>query len=235
MKVLGYKWAEAPAEDDGDEPDHVTRNIRRYMRRHGWDGPIQWEDPREALVEFHRRPFGGTIVRGLRSGDVLVVPDQTVLFVTASQGLDLLQKMRTSGILVHCINLGADITQGKLHETFVEILSPLAQVEVGLPGLRARAVKDRERRKGRYLGGKVPIGYQKLKDGRLEPDGTRKRLARQALRLKAKGLSLREIAEELRVRGLSISHTAIDRLMKEVGYVGPKSVRPQVFDAPEDD
>ena len=53
--------------------------------------------------------------------------------------------------------------------------------------------------------------------------------------LKAKALSLREIAEELRVRGQSISHTAIDRLMKEVGYVGPKSVRPQLFDAPEDD
>lgn len=235
MKVLGYKWAESSAEDDGEEPDEVTRNIRRYMRRHGWDGPIQWEDPREALVEFHRRPFGGTITRGLRSGDVLVVPDQTVLFVTASQGLALLQQMRTSGILVHSINLGADITNGKLHDIFLEILSPLAQVEAGLPGLRARAVKDRERLKGRYLGGKVPIGYRKLKDGRLEPDGTRKRLARQALRLKAKGFTLREISEELKSRGVSISHTAVDRLMREAGYLGPKSGRQQAFDAPEDD
>ena len=223
MKVLGYKWAEAQADDDGDGPDKVTLEIQRYMSRRGWAGPVQWEDPREALVEFHRRPNGGAILRALRSGDILVVPDQTVLFVTASQGLAVLQQMQKAGIVVHCANLGADVTSGRLHDTLVEILSPLAQVEAGLPGLRARAIKDRERMKGRYLGGKVPIGAQKLADGRLEADGTRKRLARQALRFKAKDLSLRQIADEFKSRGVVISHTAVDRLLKEAGYVGPKS------------
>jgi len=235
VKVLGYKWAEAPVEDDSDRPDEVTLEIQRYMGQRGWAGPVQWEDPREALVEFHRRPNGGAILRALRSGDILVVPDQTVLFVTASQGLALLQQMRGVGIIVHCINLGADITTGKLHDILIEVLSPLAQVEAGLPGLRARAIKDRERIKGRYLGGKVPIGTRKLADGRLEEDGTRKRLARQALRLKAKGLSLRQIADELKSRGIVISHTAVDRLLREAGYLGPKSALRRGSSGADDD
>jgi DNA invertase Pin-like site-specific DNA recombinase len=126
--------------------------------------------------------------------------------------------MRQRRIAVHCINHGADIIYGKLSDIFLMILAPLAQIEPFLPGKRARAIKQKARVEGRYLGGKTPIGFQIGQNGRLVSDGSFKDITRQVLRLKAKGLSLRMIALTLQNKGIKISHTAVDRILKSLGY-----------------
>jgi DNA invertase Pin-like site-specific DNA recombinase len=127
-----------------------------------------------------------------------------------------LQKRQIS---VHSIALGGDIIKGKLFDLILSILAPLGKMELKLPGERVRARKQRERQIGRYLGGNPPLGYIVKSDGRLEADGTKKRLIRKILRLKASGMSLRKIASELQYSGIKISHSGVDKLLKSAAYM----------------
>ncbi|MDW4551578.1 hypothetical protein R5H32_19720, partial [Defluviimonas sp. D31] len=125
----------------------------------------------------------------------------------------------------HCVDRGANIAQGKLLETFISILEPLAQTEPQLLRERMRLRKREGRLMGRYLGGNVPIGFSVNPDGELEANGNREAILKMVLRLKVKGLSLRAIAVELQKRGYSISHSGVDRLLKSVGYSGKNPAR----------
>lgn len=218
MRIIGYCWASRGDLDQPADPDEGTRKIRDFLQRKRWDGPIQLEDASEALVDFHLRSSGKVVADMLRAGDILIVPDQSYLFSTPSQGLTFLRRMRQRRVCVHSINLSGDIVHGKLFDLIISILLPLARAEPRIFQDRARATKRRERQKGSYLGGTPPIGFVVDANGKLQDDGTRKRIVRQILRLKAKGMSLREIASEMREKGFVISHTGVSTLLKSAGY-----------------
>lgn len=216
MKIIGYSWAATQPDKDSIESEEVMELITRYLKRRRWEGPIQLEDPDEAFMDFHLRPAGGSVLEKLRQKDVLVVPDQSYLFSSASQGLTFLRRMADRHIAVHCIDRGADIAQGRLFDLFVSILTPLARSETQV--LREQMIerKRRERLRGRYLGGKPPIGCTVDVDGNLKVNSTKKKITRQILNLKAKRLSLRKIASEMQRRGLQISHVGVSRILKSL-------------------
>ena len=218
MRIIGYCWASRSGENALSDPDESTRTIREYLDRKKWDGPIQLEDPSEAFVDFHLRERGKTVVDSLRGGDILIVPDQSYLFSSPSQGLAFMRMMREKGICVHCINLSGDILEEKLFDLLIAILAPLAEVEPQLIKDRARQTKRRERQRGKYLGGTPPLGFSVNRDGKLHNSGTRTQILRKVLQLKAKGMSLRKIAAEMQKKGFKISHTTINSLLKSVGY-----------------
>ena len=227
MKIIGYCWASEQAEnDDLPEPGEGVRLIWQYLKRRRWNGPVHLESPDEAFVEFHLRTAGRDVLTLLRPSDVLVVPDQSYLFGSASQGLAFLKMMHNRQVAVHCVDRGANISQGKLFETFVSILAPLAQAEPRLLRERIRLRKRQGKVMGHYLGGNVPIGFSVNRLGALEANGNREAMLKMVLRLKVKGLSLRAISGELHKRGYPISHTGVDRLLKSVGYSGNKPARP---------
>ena len=226
MKIIGYCWASEQAEnDDPPEPGEGVRLIWQYLKRRRWNGPVHLESPDEAFVEFHLRTAGKDVLTLLRPSDVLVVPDQSYLFGSASQGLAFLKMMHNRQVAVHCVDRGANISQGKLFETFVSILAPLAQAEPRLLRERIRLRKRQGKVMGRYLGGNVPIGFSVTADGHLETNGNREAILKQVLELKMKGLSLRAIASKLQDRGYRISHTGVDRMLKSVGYSAKRAAR----------
>lgn len=227
MKIIGYCWASEQAEnDDLPEPGEGVSLIWQYLKRRRWNGPVHLESRDEAFIDFHMRTAGKDVSSLLRSSDVLVVPDQSYLFGSASQGLAFLKMMHQRSVAVHCVDRGANISQGKLFETFVSILEPLAQAEPQFLRERMRLRKRAGRLNGRYLGGNVPIGFTVNRQGQLEANGNREAMLKMALRLTMKGLSLRAVAEELQKRGYPISHTGVDRLLKSVGYSSLKLARP---------
>lgn len=227
MKIIGYCWASEQSEnDDLPEPGAGVRLIWQYLKRRRWNGPVHLENPDEAFVDFHLRTAGKDVSSLLRPSDVLVVPDQSYLFGSASQGLAFLKMMHNRQVAVHCIDRGANISQGKLFETFISILEPLAQAEPQLLRERMRLRKRKGKLMGRYLGGNVPIGFSVTADGDLETNGNREAILKMTLRLKMKGFSLRAIAGELQNRGYRISHTGVDRILKSVGYSAKRAAGP---------
>ena len=222
MKIIGYCWAGNQPENDSSEPGEGVELVRQYLRRRRWAGPVHLENPEEAFIDFHLRTAGKNVLALLRPLDVLVVPDQNYLFRSASQGLDFLKKMKEKSVAVHCVDRGTNIAQGKLLETFISILEPLARAEPQFLRERVRLRKRQGRLLGRYLGGNLPIGFSVNANGELEPDGNREALLKMVLPMKKKEMSLRKIAEELKKQGYSISHTGVDRLLKSVGYSSKK-------------
>ena len=225
MKIIGYCWANEQPDNDAIEQGGGVELIRQYIKRRRWNGPVHLESPDEAYIDFHLRTAGRDVASLLRPSDVLVVPDQRYLFSSASQGLAFLNLMHERQVAVHCVDRGASIAQGKLFETFVSILKPLAQAEPQLFRERLRVPKRQAKLMGRYLGGNVPIGFAVNSDGVLEANGNREAILKMVLRLKMKGLSLRGIAGELQKRGHPISHTGVDQILKTVGYSGRQPTR----------
>jgi DNA invertase Pin-like site-specific DNA recombinase len=222
MKIFGYCWAGNHPETDSSEPAEGVELVRQYFKRRRWTGPIHLESPEEAFIDFHLRTTGENLLALLRPLDVLVVPDQNYLFRSASQGLNFLSRMHERSVAVHCVDRGTNIAQGKLLETFISILEPLALAEPQFLREQVRLRKRQGRLLGRYLGGNLPIGFSVNAKGELEPNGNREALLKMVLPMKVKGMSLRDIAEELQKKGYSISHTGVDRLLKSVAYSSKK-------------
>jgi hypothetical protein len=81
-------------------------------------------------------------------------------------------------------------------------------------GERIRAAKRQQRANGEFLGGSVAFGYRR--DGeRLVPDPAQQRAIKRVKALRARGLSLRAIRDELAKRGHVLSHVLISRLVKD--------------------
>ena len=220
MKAVGYCWAEMT---DGVEDLHtgIPRFlIETFIKKKRWPSRgIFFEDKINATVPFEQRPVGGDIAKLLSRGDVLVVPSQDCFFRTASDGLSGIRTFRKRGIIVYSLDLNADITNGSLSETLLAILGPLAAAETELPRDRAKKLKHDKKSESSYLGGKIPFGYKVDPAGKLVPDRKQQSAIRKMIVMRSKGISLREISEEMKRQGITISHVGVSTVIKKQFYL----------------
>jgi DNA invertase Pin-like site-specific DNA recombinase len=81
---------------------------------------------------------------------------------------------------------------------------------------RVTQVKRDQRQRGRYLGGKVPFGFQVGPDGGLEAIPKQQEATRRAAELRANGATLRAVRAALEVEhGVRLSLDAIQRIERE--------------------
>lgn len=80
---------------------------------------------------------------------------------------------------------------------------------------QVNAVKQSQTPTSRYLGGRLPFGYERGEDGGLvlTPDGVKAR--EDAEQMRAEGKSLRAIAAEMQARGFNVTHTGIRTALGE--------------------
>jgi hypothetical protein len=65
-----------------------------------------------------------------------------------------------------------------------------------------------------------------VKDGELVPDPREQAAIRRMVKLRAKGVSLREIATTMRRDGLAVSHVGVDKIVKAAARGGrPEKAR----------
>jgi DNA invertase Pin-like site-specific DNA recombinase len=76
-------------------------------------------------------------------------------------------------------------------------------------------VKRDQRERGRFLGGKRPIGYRVGPEGELVEDPQERAALAQAHELRARGLSLRKISTALAEQGVTISRATLHRALGE--------------------
>lgn len=93
----------------------------------------------------------------------------------------MLGRLKSGGVSLHMIDLGGGTTGNGVSKLIFTILSAVAEAE-------------RERTRGRYLGGILPFGHRLGEDGALVPIPEMQRAIRNMARLKGQGLSLRAIA-----------------------------------------
>jgi len=124
------------------------------------------------------------------------------LFRSTSDALKTTKYFEKVGVSFHSIQETLD-TKSALGNFFFTLTAALAEMERRLIGERTRAALQYKRKKGERVG-HIPFGYQLGKDGKhiLKNPGEQS-ILRKIRSLSKKGLSLRQIANELNHKGIT--------------------------------
>ena len=155
------------------------------------------------------RPQGSALLTALKPGDAVITAKLDRMFRSALDALGVLAGLKDQQVSLHMIDLGGDVTTNGISKLVFTILSAVAEAERDRTRERIAEVKRDQRQRSRYLGGKLPFGWQRGQDGELVPDDAQQQAVKQMHALQAEGLSLRAIAANMVAAGVAISHVGV--------------------------
>jgi putative DNA-invertase from lambdoid prophage Rac len=159
------------------------------------------------------RREGQRLLAALRPGDVVITPKLDRLFRSARDALDVLDRLKKQGVSLHMIDLGGDVTGNGISKLVFTILSAVAEAERDRTRERIAEVKEDQRQRNRFLGGMKPFGFD-VKDGVLVSDPREQAAIKRMVKLRSKGVALREIAAAMKRDGFAVSHVGVDKIVK---------------------
>src|SRR5215469_14107124 len=197
-RVYGYARVSTLTQaDEGESLDVQQRTIAGYGQMHGLEvAQVFVERGVSGAKPLGDRPQGAALLAALRPGDVVITPKLDRMFRSALDALDVLGRLKQAGVALHMIDLGGDTTGNGVSKLVFTILSAVAEAERDRTRERITEVKTDQRKRGRYLGGRVPWGYRVGAVGEL-------------VSVREQGLALRAIAEQMKAAGVSISHAGV--------------------------
>jgi DNA invertase Pin-like site-specific DNA recombinase len=200
--------------DEGESLDVQQRTIAGYAQMHGLAvDRVFVERGVSGSKPLADRPQGAALLAVLQPGDVVITPKLDRMFRSALDALDVLAKMKATGISLHMIDLGGDTTGNGVSKLVFTILSAVAEAERDRTRERITEVKADQRRRGRYLGGTVPFGWKLGEAGDLVPIPEQQRAIETMRRLRHQGLALRAISDKLTAAGTPISHQGVKKVL----------------------
>ncbi len=162
------------------------------------------------------RPEGSRLLSALTIGDVVITPKLDRMFRSALNALDVLAHLKESGVSLHMIDLGGDVTGNGISKLVFTILSAVAEAERDRIRERIRDVKADQRKRHRYLGGIVPFGWRIGDDGALVEVPDQQLAIQRIVELRRNGLSLRAIASSIAAEGVRLSHEGVKNVLSAV-------------------
>ena len=139
--------------DEGESLDVQQRTIAGYAQMHGLAVEhVFVERGVSGSKPLGDRPQGAALLAALKPGDVVITPKLDRMFRSALDALDVLAKMKATGISLHMIDLGGDTTGNGVSKLVFTILSAVAEAERDRTRERITEVKRDQRSRGRYLG-----------------------------------------------------------------------------------
>jgi putative DNA-invertase from lambdoid prophage Rac len=163
------------------------------------------------------RPEGARLLEALGAGDVVIACKLDRMFRSALDALAVLGDLRDSGVALHLLDLGGDVTGNGIAKLVFTILSAVAEAERDRTREHIIDVKRDQRARGRYLGGKVPFGYrvEAREDAKYLVEDPAQRAAIATIQeLRAEGSSLRAIAAEIQRRhGVKLSYEGVREVL----------------------
>jgi len=127
----------------------------------------------------------------------------------ADNALHVLGDLKKRGVSLHMIDLGGDVTGNGISKLVCTILSAVAEAERDRTRERISEVKADQRKRGRFLGGSVPFGWRRDKEGGLVPEAGEQAAIGRMRALRDDGLSLRAIRDRMAVEGVRLSHVGV--------------------------
>ena len=205
MKAIGYARVSSQEQVDGTSLKSQEDQIRAYAAMRGIDlAGVLVDAAVSGGKPLADRPAGGKVVAALMSGEVdsIIVCKLDRGFRSASDCLFNVEAWEKKGVSLHILNLGGQTidTSTPTGKFFITIMAGAAELERNL--IRERCNEGRKARKaeGKRIG-QVPFGWTLSTDGKTLSENCEEQEALSLIySLKAKGCSLREIADELNRR-----------------------------------
>ena len=192
--------------------------IRAYCLHQQWfltetvkDVDISWN------VDFADRENGARLLEMLRPGDTLVTSCLERIFSSCHDAVSTIEQLKQKGVGLHIAQLGGDVTNSEFMVNFERVGRMFSGLEKRRSAERIKRVKQKQRSKGRYLGGSRPFGYMIHENGRLIENPMEQRVLKRIVQLKREGKSLRAISKEVSTPIVPVSFKTVQRLLQRHG------------------
>jgi site-specific DNA recombinase len=152
-----------------------------------------------------KRPGGAEVselVRRRRVSAVVVIKLDR-LFRDTADALATVGDWDRRDVGLHVLDLGGSAvdTQSASGRFMLTVLAAIGEMERGQVRERTAAALERKRVRGEKTGGGIPYGYR-VTGGRILPDADEQRIAKRMQGLRARGYTLRKVADRLNRDGL---------------------------------
>ncbi|MBL4820950.1 MAG: recombinase family protein [Gammaproteobacteria bacterium] len=195
------------------ERDLLT--IRTHCLRNQWvlsesmsDVDVNWN------VEFSGRASGLRLLNLVREGDIVITSSLERIFSSCHDAVVTIESLKQKGVALHIVQLGGDVTEPLFTVNFERVARMFSALEKRRSAERIKGVKQKQRSKGRYLGGSRPFGYMIHENGRLIENPMEQRVLKRIIQLKKQGKSLRSISREVSTPLVPISFKTVHRLLQ---------------------
>lgn len=163
-------------------------------------------------IPLNDRPEGARLLTMVRKGDTIVASKLDRMFRSALDALQVVAQLQDRGVHLVLLDLNGDVTADGMAKFFLTLAAAFAEVERHRVRERITDVKKDQKKRGRYLGGKIPFGYRVGNDGNLIAINEEQQVIGVALAMRAEGKPLRAIRERLADLGFKLSLDAVHRM-----------------------
>lgn len=173
MAVFGYFcYSEAESRFPNGVPKSLegiqSRSIRNYCRKHDWQLDSIFHDlGGKWSAAFDQREQSRRLLAELKAGDTVICQSLERMFGSVSEVSEMLKLFRRKRVHVFVSSLDSEITSDECVLPLDRMLESLVTLEKRRSAEGIRSIKNRERKKGRYLGGTRPFGYMIHQNGML--------------------------------------------------------------------
>lgn len=215
MAVYGYTRVSTDKQaEEGESLGTQERKIKGYAMQHELDvEQIFVEKGVSGSVPLQERPVGGQLLIKLQKGDVVITPKLDRMFRSAVDALKVLDELKKRGVSLHMIDLGGDVTGDGISKLVFTILSAVSEAERDRIRERIRDVKSDQKKRNRFLGGTLPFGFVRTKDGSLREHKQEQQAIRRMVRMQKSGKPLRAIADKMTAEGFPVSHAGVKKII----------------------
>ena len=189
--------------------------IQTYCLQRNWylsetlrDKEIDWG------VQFKDRENGSRLISLLSAGDKVICSHLERVVSSSLEAVQLVEFFRDLNVQLHIVELGGDITNEDFSLEFAKAAELFSKLDKKKSVERIKSVKQKQRNKGRYLGGSRPFGYMVHENGKLIENPLEQRLLRRILELKRAGNSLRSISDAVSTPLAPVSFKTVQRLLQ---------------------
>ena len=217
MAVYGYARVSTSRQaEDGESLEVQQRAVAGYAMMNGLSvDRFYVERGVSGSLALSSRQEGSALLAALKPGDIVITAKLDRMFRSALDALDVLAKLKERGVSLHMIDLGGDVTGNGISKMVFTILAAVAEGERDRIRERISQVKQDQRGRGRYLGGKVPFGFRLDDLGGLIEDPDQQRAIALATSMRGEGKTMRAIQAALEAQGTRLSLDALHRILKE--------------------
>lgn len=215
MAVYGYcRVSTLGQADEGESLVVQERQIRGYAMQLGLEiDHIFVERGISGSKPLCDRPEGEMMLARLKAGDTIITSALDRMFRSAVDALGILEDMKARSVSLHMIDLGGDVTGNGISKLVFTILSAVAEAERDRIRERITTVKSDQKKRGRYLGGKIPFGFTVGEAGELVKLPKEQVAITKAKALRGTGHSFRAIQTALKSDGVNLSLAVLHRIL----------------------
>ncbi|MCE2566443.1 recombinase family protein [Komagataeibacter sp. FNDCF1] len=214
MAVYGYARVSTLRQaDEGESLAVQNRQIINYAALHGFTlDQVFIERGVSGSTSLSERSEGQLLLKTLKPGDCVITPKLDRMFRSAIDALGILDQFKSQDIGLHMIDLGGNVCGDGISKLMFTILSAVAEAERDRIRERIAQVKSDQKHRGRYLGGKIPFGFELGPNGNLNPIPTQQEVINLVQELRRKKNTFRYIQSFLKNNDINISISTIHRI-----------------------